>query len=171
MPSPIASLAASFAAMLVLSGLLSATMPVRAEDIVVTGVHGHWQVTCSDGAQCAVVQSVAHEDPDNGGIVVIALKGLANGSRLLRVLAPSGVLVEPGLGLTINGVSIGRAAFVRCSPEGCVTEVTLDDSLFTRLATGEAAFFDVFKTGDEGVGYLVPLAGFAAAFAALPQSK
>ena len=38
-------------------------------------------------------------------------------SRLMRVVAPMGVLLSLGVGLNINGVGVGRAGFVRCLPE------------------------------------------------------
>ena len=61
------------------------------------------------------------------GLSVIVLKTADQQARLLRVLAPLGVLLPNGLGLNIDGQDMGRVAFVRCLPNGCVAEVVLDD--------------------------------------------
>ena len=88
--------------------------------------------------------------------------------RLLRVLAPLGVLLPNGLGLNVDGKDIGRVAFVRCLPNGCVAEVVLDDQLIKTLSEGTNAIFVVFRTPEEGVGIPVSLRGFSDGFAQLP---
>src|SRR3954471_11748622 len=100
----------------------------------VKSVHGDWQVRCDTppGAQkeqCALVQSVTAEDRPNVALTVLVLKTADQKSRILRVLAPLGVLLPSGLGLKIDSTDVGRAGFVRCLPNGCVAEVMLDDTL------------------------------------------
>jgi invasion protein IalB len=89
-------------------------------------------------------------------------------ARLLRVLAPLGVLLPNGLGLNVDGTDMGRVAFVRCLPNGCIAEVELDEEIVKVLSEGTNAIFVVFKTPEEGVGIPVSLNGFAEGFAALP---
>ena len=89
-------------------------------------------------------------------------------ARLLRVLAPLGVLLPNGLGLNIDGTDMGRVAFVRCLPNGCVAEVVMDDALLKQLSDGSTAIFVVFKTPEEGIGIPVSLNGFKDGFANLP---
>lgn len=135
--------------------------------------YGDWQMSCDTppGAsfeQCAIIQNVTAEDQPNVGLSVIVLKTADRQARLLRVLAPLGVLLPNGLGLNIDGKDIGRVAFVRCLPNGCVAEVVLDDELIATLSEGETAIFVVFKTPEEGVGIPVSLNGFSDGFAQLP---
>ncbi len=135
--------------------------------------HGDWQMSCDvvPGAvdeQCALIQNVTAEDQRNVALSVIALKTADQEARLLRVLAPLGVLLPNGLGLNIDGEDIGRVAFARCLPNGCVAEVVMDDELMGKLANGESAIFIVFKTPEEGIGIPVSLNGFEEGFAALP---
>ncbi len=134
---------------------------------------GDWQVSCETppGAsfeQCAIIQNVTAQDQPNIGLSVILLKTADKKARLLRVLAPLGILLPNGLGLNVDGDDLGRVAFVRCLPNGCVAEVIMDDELLNKLENGENAIFIVFKTPEEGVGIPVSLNGFAKAFAALP---
>jgi invasion protein IalB len=140
---------------------------------VVKAQYGDWQMSCDTppGAsfeQCALIQNVTAEDQPNVGLSVIVLKTADKQVRLLRVLAPLGVLLPNGLGLNIDGGKIGRVPFVRCLPNGCVAEVILDDALIGKLQTGKSAIFVVFRTPEEGVGIPVSLNGFADGFKQLP---
>ena len=132
-----------------------------------------WQLRCETPAgakaeQCALVQNVAAEDRPNVTLLVIVLKTADAKSRLLRVVAPLGVLLPSGLGLKIDSTDVGRAGFVRCLTTGCVAEVVLEDNLLNQLKGGKTATFIVFQTPEEGVGIPVSLEGFAPGFDALP---
>ncbi len=140
---------------------------------VVRAQYGDWQMSCDTppGAsfeQCAIIQNVMAEDQPNVGLSVIVLRTADREARLLRVLAPLGVLLPNGLGLNVDGKDMGRVAFVRCLPNGCVAEVVLDDSLIDTLSNGKDAIFVVFKTPEEGIGIPVSLNGFKDGFAQLP---
>ena len=140
---------------------------------VVKAQYGDWQMSCDTppGAsfqQCAIIQNVTAEDQPNVGLSVIVLKTADQKAKLLRVLAPLGVLLPNGLGLNVDGKDMGRVAFVRCLPNGCVAEVAMDDALIKTLSTGKSAIFVVFKTPEEGIGIPVSLKGFGDGFAQLP---
>ncbi len=121
-------LAAAIFAIFAMAGLAGAA----AAQGTVRSVHSDWQVRCdtpagAQGEQCALIQSVTAEDRANVGLTVIILKTADQKSRLLRVVAPMGVLLPSGLGLKIDNADVGRAGFVRCLPNGCVAEVVMDD--------------------------------------------
>ena len=106
----------------------------------VKSVHKDWQIRCdtppgAKSEQCALIQSVTAEDRANVGLTVIVLKTADQKSRLMRVVAPLGVLLPSGLGLKIDAADIGRAGFVRCLPNGCIAEVVMDDELIKKLRT------------------------------------
>ncbi len=139
----------------------------------VRSTHGDWQMRCEvpPGAkteQCALVQNVAAEDRPNLTLLVIVLKTADQKSRLLRVVAPLGVLLPSGLGLKIDNNEMGRAGFVRCLPDGCLAEVILDDNLIQKLRNGKTATFVIFQTPEEGIGIPISLNGFGPGFDALP---
>ena len=157
---------------LVAGCLLAAPGAAGAQGVVRT-VHGDWQMRCDTppGArseQCALVQSVTAEDRPSVGLTVIVLKTADKKSRLLRVLAPLGVLLPMGLGLRVDNADVGRVGFVRCLPNGCVAEVVLEEPLLAKLRTGQASTFIVFQTPEEGIGIPVSLNGFSPGFDALP---
>ena len=102
------------------------------------------------------------------GLRVIVLKTANQKPRLLRVLAPLGVLLPSGLGLKIDQTDIGRTAFVRCLPNGCIAEVLLEDKQIDLLRNGKQATFIIFQTPEEGIGIPISLGGFGPGFDALP---
>jgi invasion protein IalB len=139
----------------------------------VKSVHADWQIRCdtppgAQSEQCALIQSVTAEDRPNIGLTVIVLKTADNKSRLMRVIAPLGVLLPSGLGLKIDNTDIGRAGFVRCLPNGCVAEVVMDDNLMKQLREGQTATFIIFQTPEEGIGFPMALKGFGEGFDKLP---
>jgi invasion protein IalB len=158
--------AMAWAALLVGSGPAAAQGAVKS-------VHGDWQIRCdtppgAQGEQCALMQSVTSDDRPNVGLTIIILRPAGTSIRLMRVLAPPGVLLPEALGLKIDDVSVGRAGFVRCLPNGCVAEVTMDDKLIKQLRDGHTATFIIFMTPEEGIGFPVSLKGFGEGFDQLP---
>lgn len=139
----------------------------------VTDKHGAWETRCetppgASSQQCAIVQSVVDQDRPNITLVVIALKTADHKSRLLRVIAPLGVLLPTGLGLKLDQEDFGRMSFVRCLPNGCVAEVVIEDKVLDKLKTAQTATFVLFQTPEEGIGVPASLAGFKEGFEQLP---
>lgn len=138
----------------------------------VKGQYGDWQYVCKPppaGAKhevCALVQSVTAEDRNNVGLTIYFQK-FSNGTKVLRVFAPVGVLLPPGIGLKVDGADIGHAPFLRCHTFACYAQVTIDDNLINRLKTGKTAIFIIFQTEEAGIGIPISLAGFEDGLTAL----
>lgn len=146
--------------------------PVTAPEGTVKSQHGDWQIVCKDpppGAKngvCALVQSVTAEDKNNIGLTVYFQK-FSNGTRVLRVFAPLGVLLPPGLGLKIDDKDVGHAPFLRCHNFACYAQVVVEDPLIEQLKTGKTAIFIIFQTEEAGIGIPISLKGFGEALASL----
>lgn len=144
----------------------------RPTDGTVRSQHGDWQVVCrppppgASNEVCAVVQSVTAEDRNNVGLTVYFQK-FSDGTRVLRVFAPLGVLLPPGLGLKIDGADVGNAPFLRCHSFACYAQVTVEAKLIEQLQTGQNAIFIIFQTEEAGIGIPISLAGFSEAVTAL----
>jgi invasion protein IalB len=139
----------------------------------VKSVFGDWQIRCdtppgAHAEQCVLIQSVTAEDRPNIGLTVIILRTADKKSRIMRVIAPPGVLLPSGLGLKVDNAELGRAGFVRCVPNGCVAEVVMDDNLINKLRTGQSATFIIFQTPEEGIGFPISLKGINEGFDKLP---
>ncbi|MDJ0930262.1 invasion associated locus B family protein [Breoghania sp.] len=163
-----AGLACLLLASAALQGLATPAMAQGA----VKEVHGDWQIRCdtppgAKSEQCALIQNVTAEDRENVGLSIIVLKTADKEAKILRVLAPLGVLLPFGLGLKVDDTDIGRAGFVRCLPNGCIAEVILQEELLKKMRTGKLATFIIFQTPEEGIGIPISLNGFTEGFDAL----
>src|SRR6267154_1800463 len=136
--------------------LLGLTQAASAQGAV-RSVHGDWQIRCdtppgAQAEQCALIQSVVAEDRSNAGLTVIVLKTADQKSKLMRVVAPLGVLLPSG----------------RCLPNGCVAEVVMDEKLLGQLRTAKTATFIIFETPEEGIGFPLSLNGLGEGYDKLP---
>jgi len=159
-------------ALLAAALLFALTQAAHAQGAV-RSVHGDWQIRCdtppgAQGEQCALIQSVVAEDRSNAGLTVIVLKTADQKSKLMRVVAPLGVLLPSGLGLKLDNQDVGRAGFVRCLPNGCVAEVMMDDKLLGQLKGAKTATFIIFETPEEGIGFPLSLNGLSEGYDKLP---
>ena len=175
---PLARLRSRLLAMLV--SLVAAASPSAAQnqpnsaapDGAIKAQYGDWQMVCKPPAPgskletCALVQSVTAEDRNNVGLTVYFQK-FSTGERVLRVFAPLGVLLPPGLGLKIDDKDVGHAPFLRCHNFACYAQVVAEDKLIEQLRTGKNAIFIIFQTQEAGIGIPISLNGFAQALAAL----
>lgn len=162
----------AFAQLTGMLALPSEALAVDAPEGTVKSQHGDWQVVCKDppaGSKnpiCALVQSVTAEDKNNIGLTVYFQK-FSNGTRVLRVFAPLGVLLPPGLGLKIDDKDVGHAPFLRCHSFACYAQVVVEDSLIEQLKTGKTAIFIIFQTEEAGIGIPISLKGFGDALTEL----
>ena len=146
--------------------------PSQFADGEVKGQYGDWQYVCKPpppGAKnevCALVQSVTAEDRNNVGLTIY-FQQFSNGVRVLRVFAPVGVLLPPGIGLKVDGADIGHAPFLRCHTFACYAQVTVEEKLIEQFRTGKTAIFIIFQTEEAGIGIPISLAGFGEGLSAL----
>jgi invasion protein IalB len=173
---PRAGLRALVAGAAAVLGASVALSPQASAQGVVRDTFGDWQQRCETPAgaqaeQCAIVQNVAAEDRPNVTLLVIVLSTADTNQKLLRVVAPLGVLLPAGLGLRVDDVDVGSAGFVRCLQTGCIAEVIMDQPLIELLQGGDEATFIIFQTPEEGIGIPVSLDGFAEGFAALEAGE
>lgn len=171
----IAGAAVRLACALLATALLIGSSPADAQQAPegnVKAQHGDWQVVCkpppagSTKEVCALVQSVTAEDRSNVGLTIYFQK-FSNGTRVLRVFAPLGVLLPPGLGLKIDNKDVGHAPFLRCHSFACYAQVVAEDKLVEQLKTGKTAIFIIFQTEEAGIGIPISLAGFSEALPAI----
>ena len=166
-------LVTAVAAMLLACTVVAVSSREAAAQGAVKAVFGDWQIRCdtppgAKSEQCGLIQSVVAEDRSNAGLTVIILKTADQKSKLMRVIAPLGVLLPSGLGLKIDNTDIGKAGFVRCLLNGCVAEVVMDDKLLDQLKSAKTATFIIFETPEEGIGFPLNLKGIAEGYDKLP---
>jgi invasion protein IalB len=135
--------------------------------------HGDWVTRCETppGAaheQCAIVLSVVDQERPNLVLVVIVLNTADRKARLMRIIAPLGVLLPPGVSLRIDDADVGRLTFLQCLANGCIAQLAMDEGLIAKLKAGKIATLGIFQTPEQGVGVQAPLTGFKEAYEQLP---
>ena len=139
----------------------------------VKSVHSDWQIRCdtppgAQGEQCALIQSVTAEDRANVGLTVIVLKTADQKSRLMRVVAPLGVLLPSGLGPQ-DRQGRHRPRRLRALPAQWLRRRGGHGrDLIKQLRTGQTATFIIFQTPEEGIGFPMSLKGFGEGYDKLP---
>lgn len=145
-------------------------LPAHAQSEVGSGqvkaVFGAWKLKCAQIAgakqdKCALVQDLKLEDRPSMFLTVLFMRAFDSDKKILRIVAPLGVVLPAGLGLRIDGDDVGNVKFLKCWKFGCLAEVIVDDNLVSKFTAGRTASFIVFPTPDSGVGFPAPLAGFA----------
>ncbi len=132
----------------------------------VKAIYGAWKLKCAQIAgakqdKCALVQDLKLEDRPNMFLTVLLMRAFDSDKKILRIVAPLGVVLPTGLGLKVDGADVGNVKFLKCWKFGCLAEVIVDDALVAKFKSGQVASFIVFPTPDSGVGFPAPLAGFA----------
>ena len=166
---------ATFASLCTLLWLLTCSTNAwsqRPIDGEVLANFGDWEVTCrapppgSKRRVCALVQIVTAEDRNNVGLTVYFQK-FSNGTRVLRVFAPLGVLLPAGLSLKIDGKDVGHAPFLRCHTFACYAQIVVEEKLVKQFSEGKKAHFIIYQSQEKGIAIPISLAGFQRGLASL----
>lgn len=150
--------------------LAFATLQAHAQSEVgggqVKAVYGAWKLKCAQvagakqGTKCALVQDLKLEDRPGMFLTVLIMRAFDSDKKILRIVAPLGVVLPAGLGLRVDGADVGNVKFLKCWKFGCLAEVIVDDNLVAKFTSGHTASFIVFPTPESGIGFPAPLAGF-----------
>jgi invasion protein IalB len=132
----------------------------------VKAIYGAWKLKCAQIAgakqdKCALVQDLKLEDRPNMFLTVLFMRAFDSDRKILRIVAPLGVVLPAGLGLRVDGADVGNVKFLKCWKFGCLAEVIVNDDLVSKFSSGQTASFIVFPTPESGIGFPAPLAGFA----------
>jgi len=115
-----------------------------------------WALRCPEGAACVLEQRVLLKDNEATPLLHLAFQYDGEPRVLNAILrVPLGVLLAPGLTLTIEGRPPFSIPFHHCRPEGCLALAPASDRLLTALRRGKRATVG-YRLGD-GRGLKVPL--------------
>jgi invasion protein IalB len=136
-------------------------------------VFGEWQLRCetppgAQSEQCGLWTHVADKDRADAILRILVFKTADRKASLIRIIAPSGVLLSAQLGLRVDNVDLGRIPFQHCLPNGCIADSPMDDKVIRQLRTGQTAMFSIYFSPEEGIGFPVELKGFSEGFDKLP---
>jgi invasion protein IalB len=148
------------------------TDPAAAQGAV-RQVFGEWQLRCetppgAQSEQCGLWAYVADKDRADAILRILVFKTADRKASLIRIIAPSSVLLSAQLGLRVDNIDLGRIPFQHCLPNGCIADSPMDDKVIKQLRTGQTAMFSIYFSPEEGIGFPVELKGFSEGFDKLP---
>lgn len=118
---------------------------------------------------CALVQQVDNSEKQNARLVMTIGYLVDDGNFFMRLTAPLGVYLPGLLSLSIDGQKIGETPFIRCWPNGCMSESILDPNLVNLLSKGNKAKFVIYPSPEEAVNLEFSLQGITAGMKRLKQ--
>lgn len=181
MSKPIKSSIVLSAAMLLLMALGHGT-PVMAQDQAAeqpkaeaagktkSEKFGTWTVICSteEKNRCVAQQQLASNK--NKQVIAAAMVRLGKeGGAEFTVQLPPGVVIAPGVTLTVDDKELAKAPFFACAPRGCEASFKIDQNLINGLAKGKALSASVTSLRGKVVAIQFKLDGFVKAYAAFKK--
>tara|TARA_R110002020_G_scaffold134027_3_gene299069 strand:- start:2617 stop:3225 length:609 start_codon:yes stop_codon:yes gene_type:complete len=126
----------TFLAAIMSAGVAAATMPATA---FAQGANQGWYKTCTkqeDNDVC-VVQNIVTAPTGQllTAIGLIDVTGKVN-RKILQVTVPTARLIQPGVGLQVDGGQAQRVEYAICMPETCVAEILLTDAMIASYKKG-----------------------------------
>ncbi|MEO1198806.1 MAG: invasion associated locus B family protein [Pseudomonadota bacterium] len=156
----------------ILSGLAVATMAIGVSIALPAGAQtsedasNPWQKFCVAEGDSEVRVCVTRQEARNqeGQRVASALVRQIDGQppRLLFEV-PTGVILPPGVGYTIDESELARAVFIICTQHFCSAEAEIDTAFIDQLKAGSNLVMQVMNHTEEVVAIGFTLVGFTAA--------
>ncbi len=127
-----------------------------------------WALRCPQPGACVLEQRVFVEGNDETPLVHVAFQTAGEPPRLLAsVRVPLGVLLRPGIELSVDGGEPLTFAFHHCRPEGCLALFALDDAMRRGFERGRAAQVRYYLADGRSLGLPLSLLGITAGLQAL----
>lgn len=149
--------------------------PAQAPAAPAAGVvsNGAWQVSCEEGADCAMAQ--IGKDKSGTPILEMVVRKLpepleADGRTAIAVvdfITPLGVVLTSGLEVKIDTGQGESAPFQICTEQGCLVREPVDQSLIDRFKKGSNANVSVVAANQGDVTAIISLSGFTKSFDSL----
>lgn len=135
--------------------------------------NGAWQVSCVEGADCAMAQ--IGKDDTGTPILEMVVRKLdapleADGRTAIAVIdfiTPLGVVLTSGLELKIDSGQGEAAPFQICTEQGCLVREPVDQALIDRLKKGNGAQVSVVAANQGEVAAKISLSGFTKSYDSL----
>ncbi len=104
------------------------------------------------------------------GISLIEVKGKVN-RRVFQISVPTGRLVQPGIGLQIDGGNTTKINYAICFPDRCIAEAPLTDEMVAAFKRGGEMTLTSINFQNQPNPIKVSLKGFTAAFDGPPLQQ
>ena len=108
------------------------------------------------------IQVVNPENKPIAQVRVLEQKGASK--KLLSIIMPPGLLIQPGMRIQIDKTNIGTAKFQVCTPQACIAEASLGSNLIGSMKRGNEMNIVGIDQARKQAGFKITLSGFTAAY-------
>ena len=85
----------------------------------------------------------------------------------VEVVAPIGVLLPAGVGISIDGRDIGRGIFQVCNPQACLVSEPVQNDFIDQMKKGNNATMRIVNASGQPTDISISLSGFTKAYNSL----
>ena len=125
-----------------------------------------WFKTCSKQAENDICNTQQLIFSDNGQLItavsLLDISGQVN-NKLFQVTVPTGRLIPPGIGMSIDGGAIQKLDYALCFADRCIAEAPLTDAIIASLKKGGEVTFTSINFQRQQNPVQLTLEGFTAA--------
>ncbi|MEX2630690.1 MAG: invasion associated locus B family protein [Tistlia sp.] len=136
-----------------------------------------WELRCGTppngtAKACQMEQDVFAQGAADQQIAKVAV-GFPPGADApgMLILSPLATWLPPGIGFQLDSGQEQRVPVQRCSPQGCITEILIEEPLLKALKAGTQINLAIHDRSRQPVKGSVSLLGFTAAYDALIASR
>ena len=136
--------------------------------------YGDWTVQCRTNVEqpeggtqrlCQISQELRQPTSGSRVIMVAITKDLETDGAQLTLVAPFGLLLREGFGLSIDEAEIGRSAFTTCiGSTGCIAERAIAPEQLSLIVEGDTLGVHTVAVGGQKLVTNLSLNGFGVAF-------
>jgi invasion protein IalB len=152
--------------------LCALTVPASAQQQlqnIQKSTSGDWSVECGTlpgGGQRICSMNQVAKNPKDGKPLLRAVVFRPPGGKaaILRLIAPLGIWLRPGIGFSVDGGSKNNLNYDFCQPSGCMTQIALSSGLVSAMKRGSKARLTIQNIRRQKLNLSISLRGFTAAY-------
>ena len=133
-----------------------------------------WFKTCAKQAENDICNTQQLIFADNGQMItavsLLDISGKVN-NKLFQVTVPTGRLIPPGIGMSIDGGAIQKIDYALCFADRCIAEAPLTDAILASLKKGGKVTFTSINFQRQQNPVEMTLEGFTAAYEGEPVQE
>ena len=133
-----------------------------------------WFKTCAKQAENDICNTQQLIFSDNGQLItavsLLDISGKVN-NKLFQVTVPTGRLIPPGIGMSIDGGAMQKIDYALCFADRCIAEAPLTDAILGALKKGGKVSFTSINFQRQQNPVEMTLEGFTAAYEGDPVQE
>lgn len=138
------------------------TISMNPDRVATVSIYDDWRLTCpkanDPGGTCALAQDVVDEK-SHSEIAHLEIGRAPDGMKMI-VTMPYDVLLQPGLGLSIDSGAPILRPYETCNTVGCIAAIPIDDKLMSSLRQAKQARILFAALNNKPIGMPFSLKGF-----------